>query len=387
MPPAIFHVCFSGYTQALHTPTNKLASRRASALQFIFSLRLEPLFPQLLPRPLLHPTLKTIDRSQDSGATDIMSNSAPTTFHRYNDLPLDIKLMLFEDILVKKNPINPRMHKVYCANWLNSLSRVNKEFHTLSIEMYYGKNTFVAQNTPFTGATTPPSKPAPFRPASSRGIQPGDTDTHTRATKIFAYPNPAIGKHVRRIIVKLDLSLTDIATRDRPTQAALTLDHLLESQWDWRHLLSPTASHVPLSVLDLTAIRNAVYGSRNHVGDSARFYQRDLCTRWRDAFPHLRRLTLDVTVHDWCESPADLAAQLSILFRDVEIRAKAEEVVLEVRGVRCGNQSPGPGSNGVNLMHALDEMCVARHEGAVCEAIRSLITRAAAGVATAAGSS
>jgi hypothetical protein len=109
---------------------------------------------------------------------------------RFNDLPMELKLMVLKARLVVANPITPLAHYVHAKQRLVPLASISKALKQLAYETYYKCNNFVAQ-------------------ASKIYPHPDD---YVYARPSFKYPNPELGAWIQDLTVKLTVSLSWFGT-------------------------------------------------------------------------------------------------------------------------------------------------------------------------------
>lgn len=111
---------------------------------------------------------------------------------------------------------------------------------------------------------------------------------------------------------------------------------------------------------------------RREVAYNARLYDRAVATRWQDAFPNLKRLK--IVLHftdDWCNDRGNIGAHVVQLFRGAEIHVGAEEVLIEVCGVKCSSERP----SWDDRYHAPNTECMVEYEEVVSSAVRGLMAQ------------
>jgi hypothetical protein len=112
----------------------------------------------------------------------VMSATTPNTteapqFHRWIDLPDELKLHVLATTLTRQAPITARSHTMFHKPLLIKLSLVNKQMHAMVLEAYYSRNT------------------SAFARSQIGGL----------SAKIFRFPSPHLCTFLRKVELHIDI--------------------------------------------------------------------------------------------------------------------------------------------------------------------------------------
>jgi hypothetical protein len=199
----------------------------------------------------------------------MMTDEPPTTFHKFLNLPEELRLIIAETIVASfptynkrfhdRGQIDEREHTWQLSNNLLSLLKVQKHFVSLISKFYYGANTFVLDHT---------TTELTYRGQSINRIQ-------------LWRPQKKIAEQIKHLSIHM---------QDCDVHNTLE-DMLLTSDCGWRWLLKPTRALEPAAwVIPLS------YSSFLDVPDA------DHDTAWQDDFAKLETLEIVFMVKNFDRS-------------------------------------------------------------------------------------
>ncbi|KAF2686062.1 hypothetical protein K458DRAFT_208141 [Lentithecium fluviatile CBS 122367] len=166
---------------------------------------------------------------------------------RLLDLPVELILHILKFRLVVANPVTAQTHSIHFRR-LYSIFRTNRALHRLATEVYYGSNTFVMSRL--------------------CGI--------ISSNRVFYLPPPADGLHIRKLELRVDISIEMYAD----------MGQIFAAPTDLLYLMRPHR-HVKPRWLEMS--------NKFAVPSWPAMPPRPVITDWQDLFPALQDLSIIIS--------------------------------------------------------------------------------------------
>jgi hypothetical protein len=210
-----------------------------------------------------------------------MSDMPAAQFHRFGDLPVELKLEILRYHLCASKSISAHTYRYTYAESYLAIARVSQELYKLSTEVFYRENKFLI---------------VPQRTSCPEGIK----------AETFFYPSAVNASQIRKLEVEI------------------LLDH------HWIENFFPLCSNHPelAQLCALACPRHTPHSQSGHIVPSALSDLIPRKTSWQKNFTSLKELKIVVELSQFLHQKTVRALEELSAYAEIDLQAKRVQVVL-----------------------------------------------------------